>query len=74
MNKTEDFLKELQSAELIWMDSKQGHAMYEVVYKGELLKMRLNDFPDEVAFTLFVRGEEIDLEERPKTWHFAPKA
>jgi len=71
MNSTEDCLKAIQNAELTWTRAKHGHAMYESVYKGEPVKMRLNDFPDEVLLTLFVRGEEIDLEEFPRTWHFA---
>ena len=73
MDTFDDFFKELQNAALIWTRAKQGHATYEAVYKGESIKMRLNDFPDEVAFTLFVRDKEVDLEERPKTWHFAPE-
>ena len=36
---------------------------------GELLLLRLNDFPDEPLFTL-IRGLEIvDIEEAPKDWY-----
>jgi len=73
MNTNENFLKDLQNANIIWTEAKHGHAMYEAVYNGEPVRLRLNDFPDEVAFTLFVRGEEIDIEEFPPGWHFAPE-
>jgi hypothetical protein len=69
MKTIEDFLIDLQSAALTWTRAKQGDAIYETVYKGEPVKLRLNDFPDEVLFTLFIRDKEINLEERPKTWH-----
>jgi hypothetical protein len=71
MEKIENVLKDMQNAELTWTCAKDGHAMYEAVYKGEIIKMRLNDFPDEIAFTLFFGGQEIDLEDIPKTWHIA---
>lgn len=64
-------MRDLQNAEVIWTEAKQGHAMYEAVYRGELVKLRLNDFPDEVLLTLFIRDKETDLEEFPKGWHFA---
>ena len=73
MNTIDNFLKAFKGAELTWMPANYGHAMYEVVYEGESVKMRLNDFPDEVPVTLFIRDEEIDLEEFPKTWHFFHK-
>lgn len=69
MENIDDLLRDLQNANILWTEAMHGHAMYEAVYKGELVKLRLNDFPDEVAYTLFVRGEEIDLEESPEGWH-----
>jgi len=71
--KTIDFLNAIKCAKLTWVPAKHDHATYEVVYEGEHIKMRLNDFPDEVLVTLFVRNEKIDLEEFPKTWHFLPE-
>jgi len=72
MNTNENFLKDLQNANILWTEAKDSDSMYEAVYDGEPVKLRLNDFPDEVAYTLFVRGEEFDLEERPTGWHLAP--
>ena len=71
MDTLEKFLNDLLSANILWSKAKDGHAMYETVYKGELVKFRLNDFPDEVFLTLFIRGKEIDWEDFPKNWHFA---
>lgn len=70
MNTVDHFLHALKCAELTWMPAKHGHAIYEVVYEGNHVKMRVNDFPDEVPVTLFVGDEEIDVEEVPLTWHF----
>jgi len=70
MDTIDDFLKDLLNASLTW--TKRAPATFEAVFKGEPAILRLNDFPDEVAFTLLVRGDEIDLEERPKGWHLAP--
>ena len=64
--------RDLQNANILWTEAKQGDAMYEAVYRGEPVKLRLNDFPDEVAYTLFIRGQEIDLEESPEGWRLAP--
>lgn len=71
MDTIENILNDLQSANIRWTEAKDGHAMYETVYKGEPLKLRLNDFPDEVLLTLFIRDDKIDLEECPKDWHLA---
>ncbi len=65
-------MKNLKNANILWTEAKDSDAMYEAVFKGEPVKLRLNDFPDEVAYTLFARDEEFDLEERPKGWHLAP--
>ena len=66
------FLQDLQGVEIIWKRAEHGHAMYETVYKGEHLMLRLNDFPDEVLLTLFIRGNAMNIEESPKGWHLAP--
>ncbi|HEX4085585.1 MAG TPA: hypothetical protein VHY22_11785 [Chthoniobacteraceae bacterium] len=71
MSTNDDFLKNLQNANILWTEAKDSDAMYEAVFDGEPVKLRLNDFPDEIAYTLFVRDEEFDLEERPKGWHLA---
>jgi hypothetical protein len=73
MNTIEAVLQDIQGAGLTWKRANDGHAMYVPVYKREPVRMRVNDFPDEVAFTLFIRGGEFDLEERPKHWHLAPE-
>jgi len=72
METINDFAKNLQNADILWTEATDGDATYEAVFKGEPVKLRLNDFPDEVAYTLFVKGEEFDLEERPKGWRLAP--
>lgn len=72
MSTDDDFLENLQNANILWKEVTDSDAIYEAVFDGEPVKLRLNDFPDEVAYTLFFRDEELDLEERPKGWHLAP--
>ncbi len=69
MTTNNEFLEAIQSAELTWMRARCGHGMYEATHDCEPLKLRLNDFPDEVLLTLFFRDHEIDIEECPKGWH-----
>ena len=71
MKDIEAFLKELQNAHITWIRGDYRAAIYDAVYKGETLHLRLNDFPDQIAFTLLIRGEEINLEESPSWWHLA---
>lgn len=71
MNADENLLRNLQNANILWTEVHGSDAIYEAIVNGEPVKLRLNDFPDEVAYTLFVRNKEFDLEERPKGWHLA---
>lgn len=35
------------------------------------MKLHLNDFPEEVLWTLSVEGAELDVEETPEHWIFS---
>jgi len=42
---------------------------YTAIYKDRNLKLRLNDFPEEPMYTLFVDGETIEsFDEWPSIW------
>ena len=48
---------------------------YKAVHNGDELILRLNDFPAEPLYTLFVNGEEIiDIEDFPENWKSHKKA
>lgn len=64
-----DFLKDIEQAKLTWIAIKDAPAMFEAAFAGEYIKLRLNDFPDEPLYTVFIRNEPIDIEERPRGWH-----
>jgi hypothetical protein len=42
---------------------------YVATYQGRQLKLRMNDFPDEQLFTLFVNGAPVtDFDDWPSRW------
>ncbi len=63
------FLEDIQQAEITWTAVKGVRVMYETVFDGEHVRLRLNDFPDEPALTIFIRDEAITIEEGPRWWH-----
>jgi hypothetical protein len=69
MKPINEFLKDIQQMEITWVETKNDPAMFEAVFAGEHVKLRLNDFPDEPICTLFIRDKGIDIEEHPRIWH-----
>ncbi|MDR3406721.1 MAG: hypothetical protein P4L99_29820 [Chthoniobacter sp.] len=68
MKRADDNLLALQSSELSWIATRKDPRLFEAVFDGEHIQLRLNDFPDEPIFTVFFRDREIDIEESPKKW------
>lgn len=73
MNSTRYIIDEVQKVELTWIVTKSDPKIFEAIFLGEHVQVRMNDFPDEPLLTLFVRHESIDLEDRPSGWHFQHK-
>ena len=63
------FLEDIQQVEITWVETKDDRIMFETVFDGEHVRLRLNDFPDEPIFTIFIRDEAITIEEGPRWWH-----
>jgi len=69
MKPINNVLKDIQETKITWVASKDNPATFEAVFNGEQVRLRINDFPDEPLYTLFIRDEAIDIEERPRVWH-----
>ena len=65
---TAELLGALQRAELSWIQTRKDACLFEAIFEGEHIQIRLNDFPDEPILTVIIRDEEIDLEETPRKW------
>lgn len=68
MKSVQDFLQALQNTELKWIATLSDPTFFDTVFEGEHVQIRMNDFPDEPIYTVFFRGEEIDMEESPRKW------
>lgn len=52
-----------------WENTGDPFFPYEAKADGKLLKIQLNDFPDEIMYTLVVDGEPRDeFDNWPETW------
>ncbi len=54
---------------LIWSPaSGTERDFFSDVYPGETCFLRINDFPDEPLWTLFLNGESFNFDETPPKW------
>lgn len=68
--KNKDYLSE----KIRWYRTSDVRFPFEANHKGEELRLRLNDFPAEPLYTLFVNGEELtDIEDFPENWKVRDK-
>ncbi len=64
----EDF-PEYFNAKIIWNEEKIDRFHFHANVDGKKLSLRLNDFPEEPMFTLFVDNfPVINFTERPENW------
>ena len=60
---------ELCNQKIDWYTSSSlSPYVFEAIVNGEQIRLRLNDFPEEVLCTLIIRNTEIDIEQFPKNW------
>ncbi len=63
--KNKDYLSE----KIRWNETSNVEFPLKAVYDGDKLLLRLNDFPAEPLYTLFVNGEEImDIDDLSENW------
>lgn len=65
---TDDFIERLRRNTVDWRRTAESRYTFQAVFEGELVKMRLNDFPAEPICTVIHGGQEIDIEPFPETW------
>ncbi len=54
---------------VLWAETSDTHFPYTAQVGGERWTLRINDFPDEPLYTLFVGQRPLqDIEEWPSTW------
>jgi len=63
--KSKDYLSE----NIRWKETSNPSFPLRSAHSGDDLRLRLNDFPAESLYTLFVNGEEvIDIDDLPANW------
>lgn len=64
MKKLKYLLQEAQ-----WIETKNAYFPYEEKVNGECWRLRINDFPKEQLFTLFINDHEVfSIDDLPPTW------
>lgn len=62
--------KRLLNSQIKWKRSAFNEKYFQAEVNGELLILRLNNFPEEPLLTLINGQEILDVEERPLNWQF----
>jgi hypothetical protein len=63
-----NLLDQLQQCPLDWVTTKESPHIFQAVFQGKVVRLRLNDFPEEPLCTVILDSGETDLDEFPKTW------
>lgn len=62
------FYQQIQEANIDWKYSEKSKYVFQALFDGKNVELRLNDFPEEALCTI-IRGEqEVDIHEFPKRW------
>jgi hypothetical protein len=61
-------VEQLQHVAIDWQGTSESPYMFLAIVQETVVRLRLNDFPDEPLCTLIVEGAEIDLIEFPECW------
>ncbi len=61
-------LNQLLSTRVDWVTTAESPYTFQALTDGRVVKLRLNDFPDEPFCTVMIDGTETDLEDIPDCW------
>jgi hypothetical protein len=61
-------LDRLREARVDWQTTSESPYVFQTIYHEKVVRLRLNDFPDEPLCTVIIDGAEIDLHEFSKAW------
>lgn len=60
---------ELAKVKLVWSSRDDVLYPFQTKFEGSILKVRLNDFPAEIMYSLIVDDKElVDFDNWPKAW------
>jgi len=62
------FLDCLQGARVEWKTTDESPYVFQAVFQGKTVKLRMNDFPDEPLCTVTIDECESDLHEFSPHW------
>lgn len=63
-----DIFNLILSEKIKWTPTNDEEFTFSSTYEGKIIKLRMNDFPDEPLCTLFINNEERDVDEFPENW------
>ena len=63
-----DFLEQLCQAHIRWEVTHESKYIFFTNFNGKMVRLRLNDFPDEPLCTVIINNQEIDVEPVPDNW------
>ncbi|MGC3990438.1 MAG: hypothetical protein QM796_12300 [Chthoniobacteraceae bacterium] len=63
-----ELIEKIQEADVTWIPSQKEPGIFDAIFAGRHVQLRMNDFPDEIAYTLIVGGEEFEFEDTPPGW------
>jgi len=61
-------IKDLVNKSIYWQKHSINKKYFFAQFDGDLLLLRLNNFPDEPLWTLIKQLEILDIEDTPETW------
>lgn len=61
-------LEQLQQLKVDWQAMQDCSYVFQFFHQEKLVRLRLNDFPDEPLCTVIIEGTETDLHEFPELW------
>ena len=61
-------IEQLLERRILWEESKESGVLFIAEIDGEHCTLRMNDFPDEVLYTLSYKGKDISFDDAPRLW------
>jgi hypothetical protein len=66
-------IDEIMKGQIFWSETTPGVVEFTTIFKRQACLLRMNDFPDEVTYTLTMGNETASFDDLPKGWNLRPK-
>jgi hypothetical protein len=63
-----DTLKTILKKTLVFNEDKNDTDFFINHLNGNSIRIRMNDFPDEIMYSIFYKDETLDLDDLPDNW------